>query len=223
MRKDEKKTHTFPLSIVSNIFMVIVLTFVLPFSIDLHDIVLRFNHAPTKGHENDVGSKTTIRVVNSQVSVHHVINFRIFSTFDQKMKTCANLMLFCRWLVKKSSISFMRRFLRMFRLPLGIQAHTMEHYTIGKLSLIFCHSFSMFDLQFDFHSIFFLFVSIQFTKKTGLLSPIFSCSKIISVLWNGDQMRNFTFWIPVRYGICGRRCIFIQASKYARIHHLPVS
>lgn len=38
------------------------------FQKDLHDIVLRFNHAPTKGHEQDVGSKTTIRVVNSQVS-----------------------------------------------------------------------------------------------------------------------------------------------------------
>ncbi|XP_032572052.1 beta-galactoside alpha-2,6-sialyltransferase 1 isoform X1 [Drosophila sechellia] len=35
--------------------------------IDTHDIVMRFNHAPTQGHEVDVGSKTTIRVVNSQV------------------------------------------------------------------------------------------------------------------------------------------------------------
>lgn len=35
--------------------------------IDTHDIVMRFNHAPTRGHEVDVGSKTTIRVVNSQV------------------------------------------------------------------------------------------------------------------------------------------------------------
>ncbi|KAH8321508.1 hypothetical protein KR074_006819 [Drosophila pseudoananassae] len=35
--------------------------------IDTHDIVMRFNHAPTEGHEVDVGSKTTIRVVNSQV------------------------------------------------------------------------------------------------------------------------------------------------------------
>jgi len=34
---------------------------------DTHDIVMRFNHAPTQGHEVDVGSKTTIRVVNSQV------------------------------------------------------------------------------------------------------------------------------------------------------------
>lgn len=34
---------------------------------DTHDIVMRFNHAPTRGHEVDVGSKTTIRVVNSQV------------------------------------------------------------------------------------------------------------------------------------------------------------
>ncbi|TMW40677.1 hypothetical protein DOY81_014243, partial [Sarcophaga bullata] len=32
-----------------------------------HDIVMRFNHAPTRGYEVDVGSKTTIRVVNSQV------------------------------------------------------------------------------------------------------------------------------------------------------------
>jgi len=35
--------------------------------LDTHDIVMRFNHAPTRGHEVDVGSKTTIRVVNSQV------------------------------------------------------------------------------------------------------------------------------------------------------------
>ncbi|XP_031619919.1 beta-galactoside alpha-2,6-sialyltransferase 1 [Contarinia nasturtii] len=43
--------------------------------IDLHDIVLRFNHAPTKGHEKDVGSKTTIRVVNSQVVSKKEFNF----------------------------------------------------------------------------------------------------------------------------------------------------
>lgn len=37
------------------------------FFLDLHDIVMRFNHAPTKNFEFDVGNKTTIRVVNSQV------------------------------------------------------------------------------------------------------------------------------------------------------------
>lgn len=36
---------------------------------DLHDYVMRFNHAPTQGYEVDVGRKTTIRVVNSQVSI----------------------------------------------------------------------------------------------------------------------------------------------------------
>nr|AAY26387.1 alpha 2,6 sialyltransferase [Anopheles albimanus] len=35
--------------------------------IDGHDIVMRFNHAPTEGFEADVGAKTTIRVLNSQV------------------------------------------------------------------------------------------------------------------------------------------------------------
>lgn len=35
--------------------------------IDKHDIILRFNHAPTREYEIDVGHKTTIRVVNSQV------------------------------------------------------------------------------------------------------------------------------------------------------------
>jgi len=35
--------------------------------IDSHDIVLRFNDAPTQGHSKDVGKKTSIRIINSQV------------------------------------------------------------------------------------------------------------------------------------------------------------
>lgn len=35
--------------------------------IDSDDFVIRFNNAPTAGHEKDVGSKTSLRIVNSQV------------------------------------------------------------------------------------------------------------------------------------------------------------
>ena len=37
--------------------------------IDSHDLVLRFNNAPTEHHEQDVGRKTSIRIVNSQVII----------------------------------------------------------------------------------------------------------------------------------------------------------
>ncbi|XP_030765352.1 beta-galactoside alpha-2,6-sialyltransferase 1 [Sitophilus oryzae] len=43
--------------------------------IDSHDIVLRFNHAPIKGFEQDVGKKTSIRVLNSQVATKAQYNF----------------------------------------------------------------------------------------------------------------------------------------------------
>ncbi|GJQ82191.1 ST6Gal [Trypoxylus dichotomus] len=35
--------------------------------IDSYNLVLRFNNAPTKGFENDVGKRTTLRILNSQV------------------------------------------------------------------------------------------------------------------------------------------------------------
>lgn len=63
------------------------------FAKDLHDIVLRFNNAPTKGHEKDVGSKTTIRVVNSQVSVLSIVvnnflpNFQLTNLSIGRMNT----------------------------------------------------------------------------------------------------------------------------------------
>ena len=42
---------------------------------DSHNLVLRFNDAPTIGYENDVGHKTNIRIVNSQVISKQEFNF----------------------------------------------------------------------------------------------------------------------------------------------------
>jgi len=42
--------------------------------IDSHDIVLRFNNAPTINYIDDVGNKTTIRVLNSQLLLNESFN-----------------------------------------------------------------------------------------------------------------------------------------------------
>ncbi|XP_068629090.1 beta-galactoside alpha-2,6-sialyltransferase 2 [Battus philenor] len=43
--------------------------------IDSHDMVLRFNNAPTDNYTEDVGSKTTFRILNSQVVTKPEFNF----------------------------------------------------------------------------------------------------------------------------------------------------
>ena len=54
--------------------------------IDSHDLVLRFNNAPTDKHEDDVGSKTHIRIVNSQVVAKPQFRF-LEDSFYSKVET----------------------------------------------------------------------------------------------------------------------------------------
>lgn len=51
------------------------LIFDISFSTDGHDYVVRFNNAPTLGFEVDVGNKTSLRILNSQILSKSRFNF----------------------------------------------------------------------------------------------------------------------------------------------------
>lgn len=61
--------------------------------IDAHDFVVRFNDAPTDGFEGDVGSRTHLRVVNSQVGP--VLYLKLAEETSQELGVACHLHMCC--------------------------------------------------------------------------------------------------------------------------------
>ena len=54
--------------------------------IDSNDFVIRFNHAPTKGYEVDVGSKTSLKLINAQSLAKETVWFSHVKEFFRETK-----------------------------------------------------------------------------------------------------------------------------------------
>eukprot|EP00118_Oscarella_pearsei_P004397 m.18701 g.18701 ORF g.18701 m.18701 type:complete len:373 (+) comp27717_c0_seq1:166-1284(+) len=188
-----------------------MLKFKLGKEIDSHDAIFRINMAPTKSFEKYVGSKTTIRVLNSKILKHPSSYLKLVKT-DRQLNNKSRLLYFVREMTPPNLPKAQNACLVMDRLLTGYmkfqkEAKTVEAHVNHPLFSRFCLAELMFRLKAPGRK-----RGLSFSSGTfAVLSAIWLCEYVTSyeIASNDPLSKNSSYYFDGK------------GKAYSAFHPLP--